>query len=73
MPYAEVEALIAGSVDESLFYSLLDKVVIGTPHTISSQLEKKAIQYKTNDLMLLCNMFKEEDRLFTYKSIIENA
>ncbi len=73
MPYAEVEALVAGSDDESLFYSLLDKVVIGTPDTISSQLDKKAIQYKTDDLMLLCNMFNEEDRLFTYKSIIENS
>jgi len=73
MPYAEVEALVTGSDDESLFYSLLDKVVIGTPDTISSQLEEKAIQYKTNDLMLLCNMFNEEDRLFTYKSIIENS
>lgn len=71
MPYAEVEALVTGSDDESLFYSLLDKVVIGTPDTISSQLKEKAIQYKTNDLMLLCNMFHEEDRLFTYKSIIE--
>ena len=72
MPYAEVEALVAGSDDESLFYSLLDKVVVGTPDTILSQLEEKAILYKTKDLMLLCNMFNEEDRMFTYKSIIEN-
>lgn len=71
MHYSEVEKLITGSEDECLFYSLLDKVVIGTPDTISAQLEAKAIQYKTNNIIVLCNMFDEEDRLFTYKSLIE--
>ncbi|MGE8555475.1 MAG: MsnO8 family LLM class oxidoreductase [Chryseobacterium jejuense] len=69
-PSEEVEALINESADQILFNTLLDKVVMGTPDTIQSKLEEKALQYGTLDLVLLSNMFREEDRLFTYKNII---
>lgn len=72
MPSEEVRALIEGSEDEESFNMLLNKVVIGTPKTIKSELEKKAAQYGTDDLVLLSNMFNEEDRLFTYRSIIQS-
>ncbi|WP_160139598.1 MsnO8 family LLM class oxidoreductase [Chryseobacterium sp. c4a] len=67
----EVETLINGSEDEELFNTLLNKVIIGTPDTIHSKLKEKAVQYGTDDLVLLSNMFREEDRIFTYKSIIK--
>ncbi|AZB07621.1 MsnO8 family LLM class oxidoreductase [Chryseobacterium sp. G0162] len=66
----EVETLIAKSEDKELFNSLLDKVVVATPDTIHSKLEEKALQYGTNDLVILSNMFREEDRIFTYESLI---
>ncbi|WP_347217129.1 MsnO8 family LLM class oxidoreductase [Chryseobacterium sp.] len=70
-PSEEVQSLINGNdEDRLLFNALLDKVVIGTPDTIHSKLEEKALQYGTHDLVLLSNMFREEDRLFTYKSSI---
>ncbi|OCA78709.1 hypothetical protein BBH99_20860 [Chryseobacterium contaminans] len=67
----EVEALIHEHEDQTLFKTLLEKVVIGTPDTIQSKLEDKALQYGTHDLVLLSNMFREEDRLFTFKNIIQ--
>lgn len=67
----EVETLINSSEDKELFNTLLDKVAIGTPETIYSKLEEKALQYGTDNLVMLSNMFNEEDRLFTYKSIIQ--
>ncbi|MEJ5106726.1 MsnO8 family LLM class oxidoreductase [Chryseobacterium sp. MYb328] len=70
-PSEEVETLINNSEDEELFNALLDKVIIGTPETIHSKLKAKAFQYGTHDLVLLSNMFNEGDRIFTYKSIIE--
>lgn len=70
-PSEEVETLIHESEDLAIFKTLLDKVVIGTPETIYSKLEEKALQYGTRDLVLLSNMFREEDRVFTYKSIIK--
>ncbi|SDI31770.1 MsnO8 family LLM class oxidoreductase [Chryseobacterium jejuense] len=70
-PSEEVEALINESEDQVLFNTLLDKVVMGTPDTIQSKLEEKALQYGTHDLVLLSNMFREEDRIFTYESLIK--
>ncbi|MDN3693587.1 MsnO8 family LLM class oxidoreductase [Chryseobacterium tructae] len=67
----EVETLLDKNEDKQLFNTLLNKVVIGTPDTIHSTLEEKAIQYGTHDLVLLSNMFREEDRIFTYKNIIK--
>lgn len=66
----EVETLIDNSEDQELFKTLLNKVVIGTPDTIHSALKEKALQYGTQHLVLLSNMFREEDRIFTYKNII---
>lgn len=68
-PSEEVEVLIKESEDQILFKALLEKVVIGTPDTIQSKLEEKALQYGTRDLVLLSNMFREEDRIFTYESL----
>ncbi|WP_171817641.1 MsnO8 family LLM class oxidoreductase [Chryseobacterium sp. StRB126] len=70
-PSEEVEALFDNNEDKKLFNALLDKVVTGTPETIHSKLEEKALQYGTQDLVLLSNMFREEDRIFTYKSLVE--
>ncbi|MBP2617797.1 MsnO8 family LLM class oxidoreductase [Chryseobacterium jejuense] len=70
-PSEEVETLLDNNEDKKLFNALLDKVVTGTPDTIHSKLEEKALQYGTQDLVLLSNMFREEDRIFTYKSLIE--
>lgn len=67
----EVQALIHESEDQILFNTLLEKVVIGTPETIQSKLEEKALQYETQDLVLLSNMFREEDRIFTYESLFK--
>ncbi|AZA93645.1 Limonene 1,2-monooxygenase [Chryseobacterium nakagawai] len=69
-PSEEVETLIAKSEDKDLFNTLLNKVIVGTPDTIHSKLKEKALQYGTNDLVILSNMFREEDRIFTYKSLI---
>ncbi|WET49770.1 MsnO8 family LLM class oxidoreductase [Chryseobacterium indologenes] len=66
----EVEMLMDTHEDKELFSALLGKVVVGTPDTIHSKLEEKALQYGTNNLVILSNMFREEDRIFTYESLI---
>lgn len=66
----EVEALIDNREDRELFNTLLNKVVTGTPDTIQSKLKEKALQYGTSDLVILSNMYREEDRIFTYKSLV---
>ncbi|RXM53194.1 MULTISPECIES: MsnO8 family LLM class oxidoreductase [unclassified Chryseobacterium] len=66
----EVEALIDNGEDRELFNTLLNKVVTGTPDTIQSKLKEKALQYGTNHLVVLSNMYREEDRIFTYESLV---
>lgn len=70
-PSEEIQALINEGEDQILFNTLLEKVVTGTPGTIQSKLEEKALQYGTHNLVVLCNMFREEDRIFTYESLIK--
>lgn len=68
-----VEQRVLGSKDEEEFFAILDKIIIETPDTIFEKLQEVAAKYNTDDVLILCNMYKEEDRINTYrKSIIHN-
>jgi luciferase family oxidoreductase group 1 len=67
-----VEQKILGSQDEKEFFTILDRIIAETPDTISGRLKQMAEKYNTDDLLILCNMYREEDRINTYKSIIGN-
>lgn len=69
-PTETVEQRILGREDEEKFFKILDHIIIDTPGNISARLQEKAEEYDTDELILLCNMFKETDRIDTYKSII---
>lgn len=70
LPADEIEQRILGSEDEEKFFKILDHIMIGTPGTISEKLQEKAEEYHTDEIMILCNMYRETDRMDTYKSII---
>lgn len=70
LPSETVEQRILGSEDEEEFFKILEHIITDTPGNISARLQEKAKEYDTDELILLCNMFKETDRIDTYKSII---
>lgn len=61
---------ISGSKNEEEFFAILDRIITETPETINKRLQQIAAKYRTNDVLILCNMYREEDRINTYKSII---
>lgn len=72
LPSEIVEEKILGTQDEKEFFTILDRIIAETPETIHKRLQQIAEKYRTDDLLILCNMYREEDRIHTYKSIIEN-
>lgn len=70
LPAETVERRILGSEDEEEFFKILGHIITDTPANISARLAEKAEEYHTDELLILCNMYKETDRLHTYKSII---
>ncbi|WP_223609459.1 MsnO8 family LLM class oxidoreductase [Chryseobacterium sp. OSA05B] len=65
-----IEKRILGTEDEEEFFKILDHIILGTPGNISEKLLEKAEEYNTDELLILCNMYRETDRMDTYKSII---
>ncbi|KMQ62969.1 hypothetical protein ACM46_13505 [Chryseobacterium angstadtii] len=65
-----IEQRISGSADEEEFFKILDHIVADTPTQISKRLQEKAEEYNTDEIIVLCNMFREKDRMDTYKSLI---
>jgi luciferase family oxidoreductase group 1 len=70
LPTGIIEQKILGSKDEEEFFKILDHIIIDTPGTIAERLKEKSEEYNTDELLILCNMYNETDRLNTYKSII---
>ena len=70
LPTEIIEQKILGSQDEEEFFKILDHIIIDTPGTIAERLQEKSEQYNTDELLILCNMYNETDRINTYKSII---
>ncbi|AZA83251.1 hypothetical protein C1637_24055 [Chryseobacterium lactis] len=67
-----VERKIAGSEMEDEFFTILDRIIIETPQSISQRLQHVSEHYDTDDILILSNMHKEENRINTYKHIIKN-
>ncbi|UWX62200.1 MsnO8 family LLM class oxidoreductase [Chryseobacterium oranimense] len=70
LPTEIIEPKILGSEDEEEFFKILDHIIIETPGTIAGRLQEKSEQYRTDELLILCNMYQETNRINTYKSII---
>lgn len=70
LPIEIIEQKILGSEDEEDFFKILDHIIIETPDTIAGRLQEKSEEYRTDELLILCNMYQETDRINTYKSII---
>ncbi|CEJ71567.1 Limonene 1,2-monooxygenase [Chryseobacterium oranimense G311] len=70
LPTEIIEQKIFGSEDEEEFFKILDHIIIETPDTIAGRLQEKSEEYRTDELLILCNMYQETDRINTYKSII---
>ncbi|CAH0250698.1 MsnO8 family LLM class oxidoreductase [Chryseobacterium sp. Bi04] len=67
-----VEQKVLGTQDEKEFFRILDRMVIETSQSISARLEHIAEKYNTDNILVLSNMYREEDRISTYQSIIKN-
>ncbi|WP_431609301.1 MsnO8 family LLM class oxidoreductase [Chryseobacterium sp. 'Rf worker isolate 10'] len=67
-----VEQKILGTQDEKEFFTILDRIILETPQSVDQRLQQVSEKYNTDDLLILCNMHREEDRINTYKSIIKN-
>lgn len=67
-----VEQKILGSKDEQEFFTILSRIIIETPQSIFERLQQVAEKYNTDDILILCNMYREEDRINAYKSMITN-
>ncbi|MCW1962495.1 MsnO8 family LLM class oxidoreductase [Chryseobacterium viscerum] len=67
-----IEQKILGTKDEDEFFTFLERIIIETPQSVEHRLQQVAEKYNTDNLLILCNMYQEEDRVHTYKSIIKN-
>ncbi|WP_223599020.1 MsnO8 family LLM class oxidoreductase [Chryseobacterium sp. GVT01B] len=67
-----VEQKVLGTKDEDEFFTFLERIIIETPQSVKQRLEQVSEKYNTDNLLILCNMHQEEDRVYTYKSIIKN-
>jgi luciferase family oxidoreductase group 1 len=68
----DIEQKILGTEDEDEFFTILDRIIIETPQSVDQRLQQVSEKYNTDDLLILCNMHREKDRIYTYKSIIKN-
>lgn len=67
-----IEKKVLGTKDEDEFFTFLGRIIIETPQSVKQRLEQVSERYNTDNLLILCNMHREEDRIYTYKSIIKN-
>lgn len=67
-----VEQRILGTQDEKELFTILDRIILETPQSVDQRLQQVSEKYDTDDLLILCNMHREEDRINTYKNIIKN-
>ncbi len=67
-----VEQKVLGTKDEEEFFTTLNRIIIETPQSVDQKLDEISQKYNTDDLLILCNMYREEDRINTYKSIVKN-
>ncbi|WP_426478239.1 MsnO8 family LLM class oxidoreductase [Chryseobacterium sp. CBSDS_008] len=67
-----VEQKVLGTKDEEEFFTVLDRIIVETPQSVGERLQEVSEKYNTDDLLILCNMHREEDRISTYKNIIRN-
>lgn len=67
-----IEQKVLGTQDEDEFFTFLERIIIETPQSVEHRLQQVAEKYNTDNLLILCNMYQEEDRVHTYKSIIKN-
>jgi luciferase family oxidoreductase group 1 len=67
-----VEQKVLGTQDEDEFFTFLERIIIETPQSVKQRLQQISEKYNTDNILILCNMHREEDRIHTYKSIIEN-
>lgn len=72
LPTEMIEQRILGTEDEEEFFTILDRIITGTSQSVYEKLQMTSEKYQTDDILLLCNMYREEDRMDTYKNIIEN-
>lgn len=72
LPSEQIRERIMGTEYEEEFFRILDKIIIDTPANISERLKETSEKYNTDNILILCNMYREEDRMDTYKSIILN-
>ncbi|MGH1516551.1 MsnO8 family LLM class oxidoreductase [Chryseobacterium sp. JK1] len=70
LPPEKVEEKILGTQEEEDFFTVLNRIIMGTPDTIYGEIQQIAEQYNTDDILILCNMYKEQDRINTYRNII---
>lgn len=71
-PYEDVVKKLDENDEWDVFNPILKGIIIGTPETISHKLNKISKFYKTDNILLLCNLYHENDRIFTFKTIMEN-
>lgn len=69
----EVEEKISESEDKNDFHQGLKNIVIGTPQTIGKQLSDIATFYKTNNMIILSNIYDKNSRFKNYEWIIKNS
>lgn len=67
-----VEQRILGTYDEEEFFTVLDRIIIETPQSVNQKLQEISEKYNTDNFLILCNMHREEDRINTYKNVINN-
>ncbi|MCJ7935711.1 MAG: hypothetical protein MUW56_19310 [Chryseobacterium sp.] len=71
-PSEIVEQKILGTKDEEEFFTILNRMIIETPESVSGRLQQIAEKYNTDDILVLCNMYREKDRISTYQHLIKN-
>ncbi|MDW9381425.1 MsnO8 family LLM class oxidoreductase [Chryseobacterium sp. JV558] len=72
LPPEAVEQKVLGTKDEDEFFTFLERIIIETPQSVGQKLQQVSEKYNTDNLLILCNMYQEENRIYTYKSIIKN-
>ncbi|MBV8327806.1 MsnO8 family LLM class oxidoreductase [Chryseobacterium sp.] len=72
LPSEMVEQKIKGASQEKEFFTILDRIIVGTPESVYTHLQHIAERYNTDNVLVLCNMYHEENRVDTYQNIIKN-
>ena len=72
LPSEVIEQKIMGTSEEKEFFTILDRIITATPESVSARLGHVAERYNTDNILILCNMYQEKDRIDTYQNIIRN-